>query len=276
MTPQEGMALAREQARRLHGALRLKSLEDIDVVAIARRLGVQIVDAPLQGALAQLVINGPSARILLSLRLDDPLRRRAAVAHELGHYVLWHASPTLVDPPMPHWPQKPAEQRDIEREADAFMRELLMPHRAVEAVCRGSAPGLVLCARLAGIAQVPMEHAAARIAESADCSCAAVLSTPAEVIWIEASARFVAEFGPSVTSIPRRSIPPYPRTSAGQLLQGAAVPPSAEVAADAWLEIPGNPLRESSAWLVEGRTIVTMLWAPLKDQRISSVDPIAS
>jgi hypothetical protein len=274
------MALARGHARRLHAALGVESFQDIDVAAVARRLGVQIVDAPLQGALAQLVINGSSARILLSHHLGDPRRRRAAVAHELGHYMLEHPSPTVADlcARRPHWSQRPAVQRDVEREAEAFMRELLMPHRAVDAVCRGSAPDLALCTRLAGRAQVPIEHAAMRIADSIDRSCAAVLSTPAGIIWIEPSARFVAEFGTSVTSTHRYDVPLDPRTVAGRLLQGVAVQPSAEVPAEAWFGISGSPLRESSAWLVDGKTILTMLWAkPLEDHRArSAISPATS
>ena len=126
MTPQDGIDQARQQARRLHRRFGVESQQHVDVYAFANRLNVQLVDAPLEGALAQLIVNRGSARILLSSQLRDPTRRRIAIAHELGHYVLSHPSATVGELCEPGQPQAAAFGRDYENEAHSFALELLM------------------------------------------------------------------------------------------------------------------------------------------------------
>jgi Zn-dependent peptidase ImmA (M78 family) len=137
MTPHDRLAHARAAARLLLRWFRLESTALVDVEAIAHGMGVRVVEAPLTGALAQLIVSGTSARILLSPHAADLARRRATIAHELGHYVLRHPSATAdelggevtadripVDP----------DTRDLEAEADCFARELLVPPATVDAL----------------------------------------------------------------------------------------------------------------------------------------------
>jgi Zn-dependent peptidase ImmA (M78 family) len=267
MTPQEGMAHARQEARNLQRRFGVESAKHVDIQAFADRLNVQIVDAPLGGALAQLVVNGSSARILLSRRLRDPVQRRIAIAHELGHYVLSHPSPAIAElcERGPRRPHGSATGRDFEGEAHGFVLELFTPAAEVDAFCRARDPDLVLCAQLAISASVPIEHAAMRIAERSDRICAAVLSTSAGIAWAAPSRRFLAEFGSTL----HEDLPLDPRTLAWRILDRSAPHAPAEVPADAWLGGPGFPLFESSA-PVEG-AILTMLWARrLEDVRASA------
>lgn len=263
MTPQEGIEHARQHARDLQHRFGVESAQHVDVHAFADRLNVQIVDAPLEGALAQLVVNGDSARILLSSRLRDPTRRRIAIAHELGHYVLSHPSPSVTElcEPRPQ-PHISANGRDFESEAHSFVLELLMPAVEADALCRARAPDLLLCAQLSISAWVPIEHAAIRIVERSDRTCAAVLSTSAGIAWIATSRRFSSKFGASLASKLRQGLPLDPRTLASQIMDRSAPSAPAEVPADAWLGSPGQLLLENSAPVAEGGAMLTILYSP--------------
>jgi Zn-dependent peptidase ImmA (M78 family) len=261
MTPQEGIARAREQARHLHRRFGVESVAHVDVHAFAARLGVQVVNARLQGAVAQLVVTPRRARILLSDRLEDPFMRRVAIAHELGHYVLDHPSPTIAEMCSPR-PDRPCtEARDFESEAHGFALELLTPAPAVEAFCRRYDPDLELCSRLAVTAWVPNEHAAIRIAETSEHICAAVLSTRAGIAWVAPSRRFVAELGGSLAPDLHEARPLDPRSLAWRILDRDKPCEPARVPAEAWLGMPGLPLFEHSAPVALGGGMLTMLWA---------------
>lgn len=261
MTPQEGIARAREQARHLHRRFGVESVAHVDVRAFAERLKVQIVRAPLQGAVAQLVVTARRARILLSDRLKDPLMRRVAIAHELGHYVLDHPSPTVAEMCHPR-PDRPCtNERDFENEAHAFALELLTPQRAVEAFCRRRDPDLALCGELAIAAWVLFEHAAIRIAETSEHICAAVLSTRAGIAWVAPSQRFGAELGGSFALALHEGRPLDPQSLAWRILDRDQPCDPARVPAEAWLGMPGLPLFEHSAPVALGGAMLTMLWA---------------
>jgi Zn-dependent peptidase ImmA (M78 family) len=240
----------------------LTSARQVDVDSYADRLNVRIVEAPLDGALAQLIVNGRSVRIFLSSRLCEPAQRRFAIAHELGHYVLEHSSLYLAElcEPVTHASHAHAQGYDLEREADRFARELLMPADEVDARCRRRAPDLELCAQLAISALVSIEHAAMRIAERSDRICVAVFSTSAGIASVVPSDRFRAELGASLTSTLREKMLLDPRTLASRISERFAPCAPAEVPAEAWLGAPGLPLLESSA-ATDAGSIVSLLWA---------------
>jgi len=262
MTPQEGIARARQEARNLHRRFGVESVHHVDVQAFAERLKVQIVDTPLRGAFAQLVVNRRRARILLSERLGDLSMRRVAIAHELGHYVLGHPSPPLAELCAPR-PQKPSEagERDFENEAHGFALELLTPGCAVDALCRHRDPDLMLCAQLSLSAWVPIEHAAIRITEASERICAAVLSTREGIVWVSPSKRFIAELGESLNLALHESHPLDSRSLAWRILDRAAPCVPAQVPAAAWLGMPGLPLLEESVPVGHQGAVLTTLWA---------------
>jgi len=262
MTPQEGFARARQEARNLHRRFGVESAHHVDVHAFAERLKVQIVNAQLQGAFAQLIVNRRRARILLSERLDDPAMRRVAIAHELGHYVLGHPSPPVAElcEPTRQRPRVELGVRDFEIEAHGFALELLTPSCVVNACSRRCDPGLMLCAQLQFAAWIPIEHAALRIVEASERICAAVLSTTGGIVWAATSPRFVAELGDSVFLALHEGHPLDPRSLARRILDRGAPCAASHVPADAWLGMPGLPLFEESTPTGRG-TVLTILWA---------------
>jgi len=261
MTPQEYISRAREKARYLHRRFGVESVRHVDVHAFAERLRVQIVRTHLDGAMAQLVVNRRRARILLSHRLRDPALIRAAIAHELGHYVLKHPSPPVAELCNPR-PVTPTNiKRDIESEAHAFALELLTPTRAVEAFCRRRDPDLALCGQLSIAAWVPIEHAAIRITETSPHICAAVLSTHAGISWVAPSRRFVVELRACLGLALREGHPLDPRSLAWRILDQSMPCDPAKGPAEAWLGMPGFPLFENSAPVGYDGAVLTMLWA---------------
>lgn len=251
----------------------------VDVRGIAHALGVQIVDAPLKGALAQLVVHGSSVRILLSHRLADSARRRVAIAHELGHYLLRHRSPTTAELGSERGPHRSTssshgvgdtEAPDVEGEADRFASELLTPAVTVDALCYGRDPDLGLCTELADIAAIPIEFASMRIAECSDQICAAVHAVAAGIVAVRPSHRFRSMFGGSLATALRQGQPLDPRTLAWRLRDHATPRRAAQVPADAWLRRPGLPLIECSARLAPPAETITMLWAEQWDAGCAS------
>ena len=274
MTPQEYIARAREQARDLHRRFGVESVQHVDVYAFAERLGVKIVKTRLDGATAQLVVKGRRARILLSNRLDDPALIRAAIAHELGHYVLKHPSPPVAELCSPRPVTPTSSTRDIESEAHAFALELLTPTRAVESFCRRRDPDLALCGQLSIAAWVPIEHAAIRIAETSPHICAPVLSTHTGISWVAPSRRFVVELGASLGLALREGHALDSRSLAWRILDQSTPCDPAKVPAEAWLGMPGLPLFENSAPVGYRGGVLTMLWAAdLEAALISSSRP---
>jgi hypothetical protein len=277
VTSAERIARARHKAKALQRRLGVTYARQIDIDEVADRMSVQIVDAPLEGALAQLIVNGRSARILLSTRLRDPARRRFAIAHELGHYVLSHPSMALAEfgEPRPCPASSNIEACDVEREADSFALELLMPAAEVDALCEGRDPDLSLAGRLAFAATVPTEHAAVRIVERSDRVCAAVLTVPAGISSVTASELFARAFECPLTSSLPESAALDPRALASQIREGSVPRRSTAMPTQAWLGVPRPPLLESSVALDDG-SILTMLWAPRIEGAMGSTRSVAT
>jgi Zn-dependent peptidase ImmA (M78 family) len=122
-----GILNARREAGRLLRRFGVESVNHVNVEGFAARLNIAILEAPLDGASAQLLVGKGRASIVLSDRLTDPAARRRAIAHELGHYVLNHPSLPIGELCSPRVREPLADQRDIEDEANGFAVRLLTP-----------------------------------------------------------------------------------------------------------------------------------------------------
>jgi Zn-dependent peptidase ImmA (M78 family) len=265
MLLQERIANARLEARNLHRRFGVESVAHVDVYGFAERLRVQLVDAPLDGALAQLIVNRRRTRILLSYRLVDPAMRRVAVAHELGHYLLRHPTPALDElnacrssRAAPFQVCSPGQPREFEHEAHSFGLELLTPTRTVEQF-RGRVPDLAVCGELAMLAWVPIDYAAIRIAETSDRICAVVLSDHTGILWVAQSRRFVLAFGKQHRLREGQTLDS--RTLASRMIDRGSPFEPAFVPAEAWLGDIGLPLLESSTPVGLRGGVLTVLWA---------------
>jgi len=267
MTPQEGIANARQAARNLLKRFGVVTLQHVDVEAFAARLGVSIVNARLRGAFAQLVVNAFRARILISRRVTNPAVRRAAIAHELAHYVLRHPTPPVAEMCSPR-PQVPcSDVRDFENEANAFALELLTPTRAVAEVCDVAPMTLTAAGQLSMSCWVPVEAAAIRITERSDRMCAAVYCVDGRIAWVSPSGPFIHELanfvGPALTP----GYPLDPRSMASRVTRGELCVPGL-VTAGAWLadaRIEEPELTEHAIPVGDDGAVLVMLWAGLHE-----------
>jgi hypothetical protein len=184
---------AQRLARELLHRFGVKAPMHVNVEGFATRLGCVISQAPLTGATAQLVVRaGCRPQILLSDRLTDPAERRFTVAHELGHYLMCHPSPSIAkvhDPTQRHdlsavlecWP---------ELEANAFAGELLMPEALARPACEVTAASLDPALRIAYTFGVSVPTATFRFVELTNIPCAVVLSDSGVVRWSASNTTF--------------------------------------------------------------------------------------
>jgi Zn-dependent peptidase ImmA (M78 family) len=227
-----------------------RSPQHVVVEAFAARLGVEIIEAPLDGAMAQLVRIDTRTMIIVAERVTDPAARRFSIAHELGHLLLKHPS---------HDPRHlcgPTHVRDIEAEANAFASELLMPSKMLQRDCEVSPVDLAVPRRIAREYNVSILASARRFTELASERCAAVFSADREVKWFAPSATF------------SRDIVRGKRIDAASLAsdyftKGTIADEPQPVPADAWLDTSAEvDIVEHSIYSRELRTVLTMLWVP--------------
>jgi Zn-dependent peptidase ImmA (M78 family)/DNA-binding XRE family transcriptional regulator len=113
----------------------------IDVLAVARELGVAVFVRPFPNALSALLLrHGKNAFIGVNSH-QAPVRQRFSVAHELGHFVLHHSDRHFIDYGVPSAVEGelPGYNWEHERAANQFAAELLMPAEMVRQDARTTA-----------------------------------------------------------------------------------------------------------------------------------------
>ena len=108
-------------ARRLTAQYKL--YPPTDVFNLAKRHRIDVYYAPLDSASGMLVPHGNRYEIIVNSRTRSPNRIRFTVAHELGHFFL-HAQDRRAY-------RQSTCRGEVEREANSFAAELLMPAHAM-------------------------------------------------------------------------------------------------------------------------------------------------
>ena len=90
-------------------------------------LGLRIVERPLDAS----GLLYPADRLVVLNSAESPLRRRFTLAHELGHWVCQCLEGAEAPVFCRHQDVSMTADRALEREANVFAAELLMPPRAV-------------------------------------------------------------------------------------------------------------------------------------------------
>ena len=108
------------------------------VEAIAEDLlGLFVSEVPLDGVSGMLV---PAERAVYVNANDVPARRRFTLAHEVGHWVCQCMEGRGAPVKCRAEDVAPGADRALEREANIFAAELLMPEDAVRAAANDSEP----------------------------------------------------------------------------------------------------------------------------------------
>jgi len=250
-----GIRIARHAARALLRRFGVSAAEHVRVEAFAKYLGARIVEARLDGAVAQLVRVGDDARILVSDRVTDICARRFSIAHELGHFVLKHPSRTPAELCGARNRRRGGEERDHEAEANAFAGELLMPHELVRPWCEVVPVSLDVPWRIARELNVSILASARQFVALTPERCAAVFSANNHVVWSARSASF--DFAIAA----RRPLDPqsiaWDFFTSGKLDERARPVP-----VEAWVDATGAELIEHSHASREYGTVLSLLRLP--------------
>jgi len=110
---------------------------EIDVVALADVLGVEVRRQPLSGCEARIL--GTSERAIITVNSRSiPTRQRFSIAHELGHW-RWHRGRALMCKPddMEVGDRRRLSSATSERIADRYAAALLMPEYLVRPILSG-------------------------------------------------------------------------------------------------------------------------------------------
>jgi Zn-dependent peptidase ImmA (M78 family) len=139
----------RKRAEHLLATYQFAEAVPVPVEKIARRLGLEVVKADLEGDISGLLVrDGNQVRICVN-EDDAPNRQRFTIAHEIGHHYLGH---TFADGEQVHVDRghvirmrSPASSNGEDRmeiEANQFANTLLMPEQTLRSMVTklGGAP----------------------------------------------------------------------------------------------------------------------------------------
>lgn len=235
----------------------VQTSEHLTVEAWVGRLGIELVEAPLDGAAAQLVRLRDRVQIVLPDRVTDRGARRFSIAHELCHFLMKHPSPT---PTMMCTPkafrQGDDRMRAIEAAANAFSGELLLPEFLLRKRCEVSPVSLDVPWTIAKQFDVSILTSAIRFVQLSSERCAAVFSSSGKVKWVAPSATFTREI-PRGMRLDCNSIA-WDFFDTNRLDERAQ-----QVPADAWFDTSAEvEIVEHSIASREHGTVLSLLWVP--------------
>lgn len=234
-----------------------------DASAIANQLQLEVNEMDVNGFDGALVRakGTPFGAIVLRDSIRESGRKNFTVAHEIGHFVLpGHENTEAVctSDEVANWSDA---AKELEREANEFAAELLMPEVAVQQIIGKSDPSLTVIQQIASSCDVSLSAAAWRYCQLTGHRCAIVWSGPKRSSWCKRSQDF--RFGVSLAGATRQG------TFANDCLAGREVPDRPQqVSASLWLE-SHNVSNDALIWeqskaLPTYSSALTLLW--IKDR----------
>lgn len=180
-SPQPRLFLAETKAQGLLDEYSINRPSEIVLEDLAYALGIEVTYRPLSGADAHLVRVGDKGGITINSELEDVSKRRFALAHELGHWML-HKGRTQV------FMCTAENMRDYdssveEIEANAFASALLLPMRMMLPQHKSADPSLALIENLAGRFDVSLTAAALRYVSNFGRPLMVVFSSAGTIEW---------------------------------------------------------------------------------------------
>jgi len=215
---------AAEKAKRLALTIGLTD-PPVDVAAVAKDLGILLLEENLTDCDGCLVIHDGAAAVVVNRDLQPIGRKRFTVAHEIGHFQLHRQTG--------YWAESARDMETgwhsgAEFEANVFAAELLMPSRYVDANFAQRMPTLWTVDELATCCNVSTTAAAVRLARLSHHACAVVYVSEGRIRWFAAS-----EYFPYWIPVGQQV---NPVSGAGVLLDGGSFPDRPEsLPASAWV-----------------------------------------
>ncbi len=234
----------------------VRSREDILPEPWADSYGIEIVEAPLDGAAAQLIRLADLVQIVIPERITDNGVRRFAIIHELYHYLKRHPSPSPTMMCRPKWMRRGDDAFHLELGSNAFAGAVLLPEFLLRKRCEVSPVSLDVPWRIAKEYDVSILTSAIRFAELASERCAAVFSKNGVVEWAAESPSFTRRIRKG-TRLDRSSVA-WDFHTKGRLDEREQPVP-----ATAWFNTTADvDIIEHSTCSPQHGTVLSLLWVP--------------
>jgi Zn-dependent peptidase ImmA (M78 family) len=230
LEPKPSKVFAVGRAIQLWTLYGFRSPAELVLEDLALALGVLVVEAPLAKADARLIRKGPRGLVRVKQDIPEPGRKRFAVAHELGHWLI-HKEQSQVNACTDQNMVAKYKAGAPEVEANYFAAELLMPEKLFTLRLRKSRPSFELIKDLAREFDTSLTATAIRCAEVTNDYWAVVVSEEGSIRWWRGSENFEERFWIEAGT------PLSPHSVAGSVFKGEPVPTGpVEVERDAWAE----------------------------------------
>ncbi len=242
---------------RLYG---FRSPEELVLEDLALAMGILVLDGTLDSADARLIRRGRKGIIRVKDTIPETGRRRFAIAHELGHWLLHTGvSQVLACTSEDMIAQYKASETEIE--ANYFASALLMPETLFAPRIARTSPSIELVKSLASYFDTSLTATAVRYVELVKDYCAVVISEEGNIRWWRASEDLAEHFWiDSGTPLSRKTV-------AGSVFRGEPAPLAPEaVDTTDWLDDPSgiesDTMMEQVIHLEEYKQIISLLWLP--------------
>jgi len=226
----------------------------IDPRSIAENQGLEVSEQPLSGFLGVLLIDGDLGVIAIDENIKESGRKNFTIAHELGHFVCHRALRNKFS----------CQENDIfgsqggkllEREANSFAAEILMPERFFGQSLAADEESYDLVPRLAEAFGTTLTATAIRYVDLAQNPCAVVLSENRQISWHRKSSDFKYDVLEGALS---------ENSYADDFYAGKSLPKENKpVYAGAWLRDvrpESGTIVEASYPLAKYKKVLTLLW----------------
>lgn len=180
--------LPSERAVAIIQNLKIRHPSEIYVRDIAMSLGALVRERVLHGCEARLVRKGDIGIISVNSLIPEEGRKRFAIAHEIGHFIL-HGGTQLIlcnEDDMYIWKESKAQ----EIEANEFAASLLMPQEIFIRFIRPGQPNLDMISELAQEFRTTLTATALRYVGFSKEPCALVVSKDGFIKWYRKSGSF--------------------------------------------------------------------------------------
>jgi Zn-dependent peptidase ImmA (M78 family) len=259
------MSLPNLAAEQILNKLKITSPEDLQFLeSIAWERGATVIDKPLSGSEARLVVVDNRAIITVSTSIKNSRRRRFGIAHELGHLELHrrHSNVTLcASQDLNDWLEQRSNcKSSVEQQANEFAAALLLPKRFVEPVCKNQNPSFEIVTEIAETFNVSLTATAIRYLAFCEEACAVVFSQNGYIQWFRGS----EEFKNTEVFVAVRS-KLDPSSQAASFFRGRTIRSDfKQVKASTWFK-PGRyrddaTILEQSLAMPNYGAVLTMLW----------------
>jgi Zn-dependent peptidase ImmA (M78 family) len=261
MSKQPSRILAAAEANRVWKLYGFTSPADLVLEDLAMALGIVVMDGPLESAAARLVRSGNTGLVRIAQSIRETGRRRFAIAHEIGHWILHKDQSQLlactnVDM-LASYKSSP-----LEVEASIFAGALLMPDHLFVTAVANARPTARLIRRLATHFSTSLTATALRYVETSDDYCAFVISEKNRIRWWRASQSFGDHelWMEARSELPRQSV-------AASFFLGEPLPDEPQaVDLHAWFGelagIDGDTVVEQAIALGDYGQVLSLLWLP--------------